>query len=75
MADLLRRTVAAPQLRQTLEKEVYEECAQWRAPSKADKGYLANCFEPIRVLSPTQVRMKNLDLMIGSAIGRFIRRT
>jgi lipopolysaccharide biosynthesis glycosyltransferase len=45
------------------------------APSKADKGWVANCSGPIQVLSPMQVRVKKLDLRIGSAIGRFIRRT
>ena len=44
-------------------------------PSKADKGWLANCLGPIQVLSPVQVKIKRLDLRIGAAIGRFIRRT
>jgi hypothetical protein len=45
------------------------------APSKADKGWLAHCSGPIQVLSPMQMRIKKLDLRIGAAIGRFIRRT
>jgi hypothetical protein len=45
------------------------------APSKADKGWLEHCSGPIQVLLPLQITIKKLDLTIGSAIGRFIRRT
>lgn len=56
-------------------KKFAKSALKGEPPSKADKGWLAHCLRPIQVLSPMQVRMKKLDLRIGAAIGRFIRRT
>jgi hypothetical protein len=56
-------------------RKKFARCAwQGRPPSRADKGWLANCSDPIQVLTPGQLKAKRRDLKIGSALGRLIRR-
>jgi hypothetical protein len=42
-------------------------------PSRADKAFLRHASSPIRLYGPLQFGLKKLDLLAGSALGRYMR--
>ena len=56
-------------------RKQFTACAlRGRSLSNADRLWLANSSSPIQVLTSGQKRLRAIDLKIGSAIGRFVRR-
>ena len=51
------------------------EALKGRAPSRADKEFIRHTQSPIRIYSPAQLATRRLGVMVGSAIGRFYRRS
>jgi hypothetical protein len=41
-------------------------------PRRADKAFLRYADSPIRLYSPLRLSLKKLDLLAGSALGRYI---
>jgi hypothetical protein len=55
-------------------KNFIRSALQGRPPTLAEKGYWANVQKPIKVFDDSQVRQKQLEIKIGLAIGRVMRR-
>ncbi|MBR8833858.1 MAG: hypothetical protein DSM106950_07405 [Stigonema ocellatum SAG 48.90 = DSM 106950] len=55
-------------------KKLIMSALEGNSPNWADKGYWKHSKTPIELYSPAMLLWKKLDLLFGSAIGRFIRR-
>lgn len=51
------------------------EALNGRAPSRADKEFIRHTQSPIQIYSRPQLAMRQASLLVGSAIGRFYRRS
>ena len=56
-------------------KKFVWEALNGRAPSRADKEFIRHTQSPIRIFSNTQLATRRVGVLVGSAIGRFYRRS